>query len=98
MSEVVQRAAFTQGGAPVGQSPLVWKNAASYEVVTFIAIGGTISKVEASPNDVDWVDITANTGATGLLNVITSGVVVAQLVSFKAYRITYTGTLYINAN
>lgn len=78
---IAQKDFYTQ--APV-DSPAVFDKLARFEHITFLS-GAAITKVEISADGTTYFDITAN---TGLLNVTTTGVVVAINVSAKFWRIT----------
>ena len=84
---VVQPDYFSQGG--VATSPYVLENMARFTKFSFTAMA--VSKIEASLDGVIYNDITAvaNTSIVGLATLAN--------VCFKQYRITFTGTLFVNA-
>lgn len=91
--EVVTPDHFTQG--PVTESPYIFRHAIRYRRISFQATSITKVEVSLESGTPEWVDITAN---TGLLNVTTAGLVVVLAGAFAMFRVTYTGSLRINAN
>lgn len=91
MSQIVQPDFFSQGG--ISSSPYVLRSMGRYRNIALMAT--SITKVEVFVDGSTYIDITAN---TGILNVTTAGLVLLKDVCFQQYRITFTGTLFVNAN
>jgi len=89
MSQVFYRDYFSQGGVDVASSPYVLKNMGRFENLTFVAT--SITLVEATIDGTTYFTITS-LGTTFAGGIIFKGMV------FKQYRITFTGTLFVNAN
>lgn len=87
MSNALAREYFVQAGVSV--SPYVLQNMGRYENLTFV--GGAVSLVEASIDGTTWFTITS-------LGTTFTGGIAFKGVCFKQYRITFTGTLVVNAN
>jgi len=88
MTQVVVPDSFSQSG--VTTSPYVLKDMAKKRNFSFCA--STVTKVEASPDGgTTFFDITAlGTTFTGGIRFVA--------MAFSAYRVTFTGTLLVNAN
>ncbi len=86
---IAQREFFQDG--PYTASPAVVPNTGRYANWTFAAT--TVTAVEGTVDGVAYVDITALALAAS-----PAGTKVFQDICFKAYRVTYTGTLRVNAN
>ena len=88
MAQIIVPDSFALAG--VTSSPHVLLDMAKKQNFTFAAT--TVTKVEASPDaGVTWYDI------TGLGTTFTGGIVF-KAMAFQSYRVTYTGTLFVNAN
>jgi hypothetical protein len=89
MSQNVSRDFFSQGG--VATSPYVLKNMGRFNVVSFVAT--SVTKVEASVDGTTFIDISALKNANS-----PSGSMLFSDVCFQQYKVTFTGSLVVNAN
>ena len=88
MAQIVVPDSFSNGG--ITSSPYTLHDMAKKQNLTFAATA--VSKVEASLDaGTTWYDITAK-GET-----FTGGILFKSL-AFQSYRVTFTGTLLVNAN
>ena len=88
MAQLVIPDSFAKGG--VTSSPHILLDMAKKRNLTFAA--SAVSKVEGSPDaGTSWFDITS-------LGSTFTGGIVFKAMAFQAYRITFTGTLFVNAN
>lgn len=98
-ASITSREFFTQAGIPAGGggSPAIIPNMGRFENVAFASDGGVVAQVDVSldhGNDATptWI---LNVGALGTAF---PGGIVFKGMAFKAYRVVFTGTLYVNAN
>ena len=82
---------FSQGGVADTSSPYVLKNMGRFNTISFVAT--TVSKVEASVDGTTFIDISALKNASS-----PTGSMLFSNVCFQQYKITYTGSLVVNAN
>ncbi len=86
---IAQREFFQDG--PYTASPAVVPNTGRYANWTFAAT--TVTVVEGTIDGSDFTDITSLALAGS-----PAGTKLFQDICFKAYRVTFTGTLRVNAN
>lgn len=91
MNSSLAREFFSQG--PVAQiaSPYILKNMARFNTFSFVAT--SVTKVEASADGTNFIDISALKNASS-----PSGSMLFSGVCFQQYKITFTGNLIVNAN
>ena len=93
MSQNVSRDFFSQGGvaAAGGGSPYTLKNMGRFNTLSFVAT--TVTKVEASVDGTNFIDISALKNASS-----PTGSMLFSGVCFQQYKVTFTGSLVVNAN
>jgi hypothetical protein len=88
MSQALAREFFSQGGVDGAASPYVLKNMGRYTNLSFKAT--TVSLVEGS--------VDGGASYSALTGTSISGGVIFSNVCFMQYRVTFTGSLFVNAN
>lgn len=89
MSQIFARDYFSQGGIDASSSPYVLRNMGTFENLTFVATSVTL--VEATIDGTNYFTITS-------LGTTFSGGITFKGMCFRQYRITFTGSLVVNAN